>query len=178
MLPGHTEKGQVAAQSGEKPVPTLHWVGHISQLEGPRRSLHYSTERLWESVTASSASVSWLARLVLETRLQGRSLLLCLAGNSTAGWLCGTGTGIWVTFFLFLPKSELWLLPPPPSVHSVPLFQGTVNIGQAPLALLCGQNTSHVTVRPSHVESVLYLYSSTWGGWKLQDLAKTSFFEK
>lgn len=60
ILPGHAErKGQLAAQSGEKParVPTLHQANNIAELEGASGSIALFTEKDPESqVTAPPSS--------------------------------------------------------------------------------------------------------------------------
>lgn len=178
MLPGHTEKGQVAAQSGEKPVPTLHWVSHISQLEGPQRSLYYSTERLWESVTASPASVSWLVRLVLETRLWGRSFWSVLQATVLQGGFVALARASGWRSFCFcrwrVNYGSYHLLPL--GIHC-PYSKELLTSGRLPLPF-CVDRTHHTSLSDYHMLKVFFICSSTWGGWKLQNLANTSFFEK
>lgn len=113
ILPGHAEgKGQLAAQSGEKPawVPTLHQANNIAELEGASESIALFTEKDPESqVTAPPPKQ--LTNTPGTRKPPPQQKLLQLSHS----WHRGANVDIWAPFPYLLGKSERGLISPPSS---------------------------------------------------------------
>lgn len=139
-------RGQLAAQSGEKPVwvPTLHQANNIAELEGTSESIALFTERDPEG-QGTVPPISWPTRLALENHLPGRSFF----GSLTAGIV----VPVWTSGRLFL---ICWATANYGSYHLLPRgvrcsSSKEPSLGKFNLVLPCGLNTSDCHTAESFV---------------------------